>query len=651
VAAAVTPSVHAVDATRDRGTASLVALAGAGGGIVMAAFDFSASWLWLPEPTARVLLGARLLGLLPALGALLATLLLLVDRSARPLLRRTRRPRRWAPLPLVALASPAIVALSIVLFQGGRMSRLPLRELWIALAALALALLFAVALRVARRLARVRHRRPFHRAVQAAALFALAFAASKADQTLYPRLYAGLHAVLALIGWSAASLAVWTVLPRPARWLDVRFVLPALLGALALTLASLPGDHDGRAVLFWPRNGTARSVMLGLAPALFALAESEVRDEDVERARQARRERLAGLSGGRLPRWDGAHVVIVTIDALRADHLGLYGHARPTSPHLDALGAEGVVFERAWTTTPRSSHALTSLMTGVAVHARLEAERPLPDATLADRLDAEGYYTAGFYPDGIFFHEGERFGSVRTRNLGFTRHDAENHDAESLTDAVLAELEDLRARREPPAFLWVHYFDVHEPYRDRYFGDAPVDRYDSEIRRVDRALARLHEGLSALEREVVLVITADHGEEHGDHGGVFHGGTLYEEQLRVPLIVVAPGLAPRRIAAPVSLADVAPTVLAMVGAPALDDAEGLDLRPALAGHRFDRGPIAATEEGLRAVLRWPYKLVEDTRVGGVELFDLSADPRERTSLADARPDLLRELAAELAALR
>lgn len=614
---------------------------------MLACADYFAAWLWLPHASDRALLALRLLGLLVPAGALLASVVVLLDRVARPLVVRLARrarlsPRALAPLAALAVASPAIVLVSSSLFEGGRASRLPMVSAWVALSAVVLHLALYAALRASLALARARR----GRAPLAIAAVLAALALAKADQLLYPRHYEALHAVLALAAWACATLGAWIALPRRAA-LPARFALPAA-GALALTLASLPSDHDGRAALLSPRTASARSLMLGLSPALFSATRAHASEEAVRRAREAERARRAALASGELPRWQGAHVVIVTVDALRADHLGLYGYAREISPSLDGLAAEAVVFERAWTPTPRSSYALTSLMTGALVHARLEAGRPLPAETLADRLASLGYHTAGFYPEGVFFHEGERVDAHRARELGFARRDAEDHDAESLTDAVLAELADLRARGEPPAFVWAHYFDVHEPYRSTELGDAPVDRYDGEIARVDRAIARLREGLAPLSREVVLVISADHGEEHGDHGGSFHGGSLYEEQLRVPLLVLAPGLSPRRVAAPVSLADVGPTAAAMVGA-ALEG-DGADLRAMLIGRAIDRGPVLATERELAAVLRWPFKLIEDRRAGTTELFDLSRDPRERASLAGERPELLAELAAELAAL-
>ncbi len=623
------------------------ALAGAAGGLVLASSDFLARWLWLPRASERALYGLRLLGLLAPLGALAAAAIVSVDRAARPIVRRSPRPRLVAPLPLIAVLSPAIIALSIAIFSGGRASQIPAHHLVVALASLALAALAYALLRGARRLARRRHARLAVRAAIASIALAIALLLEKADQSLYPRHYEAIHATLAALAWASASLGAFMLVPERASRLSGRALAISLSVALFLTVVSLPSDHDGRAALLSPRASSARSVMLGLSPALFGLTRSTASAAAVDRARRARDARQHALSSGRLPRWDGAHLVIVTIDALRADHLGLYGYARPISPNLDRLAQEGVVFDRAWTTTPRSSYSLCSLMTGVALHPRVGAGEPLPAETLAAHGAARGYHSAAFYPDGIFFHQGERLATYRESELGFARRDAENHDAESLTDAALAELADLRTRGEPPALLWVHYFDVHEPYRERSLGDAPVDRYDGEIRNVDRALARLRAGLAELSREVVLVVTADHGEEHRDHGGVFHGGSLYEEQLRVPLIVVAPGLAPRRVAEPVSLADVAPTLVSMIGAESLG--EGVDLRPALVGRALDRGPIRATEDDLRAVVRWPHKLVEDEGAGTLELFDLARDPHERDNEADARPEVVDALMAELAA--
>ena len=641
-------------AVADGGSRAVLAragLAGAAGGLVLAFADFGAAWLWLPAPLERVALALRLAGLVASLGALVAMGVVLLDRAVRPWLARARRPLRTvAPLPLLALLSPLLIALSVSIFAGGWISQIPLRPIFVGLLALALHALVYVAMRVIRAIARRAPRR--RRALQvfaALGLLVVAGLGAKLDQDLYPRHYDTLHGTLTVASWVAASLAGWIVLawiPLPPR-VGPRVVAIVAALALALTLASLPGDHDGRAALLSPRASSARSVMLAAGPVLFAWQRSRASAEAVARAREARARRRASLEREAAPTWVGAHLVLVTVDALRADHLGAYGYRRPISPAFDELATEAVLFERAWTATPRSSYALCSLMTGVALHVRAGEGSAPRVTTLAESLGASGIHTAGFYPPGIFFHEGERLDAYRRAELGFSRRDGENHDAESLTDAALAELADIEQRGEPQSFLWIHYFDVHEPYRERALGDAPVDRYDGEVQNVDRAFARLREGLASLSREVVLVVTADHGEEHGDHGGVFHGGSLYEEQLRVPLLIWAPGIAAARVDTPVSLLDVAPTAWAMLDVRRPDGLDGVDLRPALIGRGLERGPIRATEDGMEALLRWPLKLIDDRAEGTVRLYDLGADRAERRSLAGARPEWVSELSAEL----
>ena len=142
------------------------------------------------------------------------------------------------------------------------------------------------------------------------------------------------------------------------------------------------------------------------------------------------------------------------------------------------------------------------------------------------------------------------------------------------------EVERIKQRGEPPSLLWVHYFDVHEPYQETTFGSGELDRYDSEILHVDRELARLICELEArFEREVVIAITADHGEEFREHGGVYHGSTLYDEQVRVPLVAARARARARRASRrPSRSIDIAPTLLGAVGVPVPASMRGRDLR-------------------------------------------------------------------------
>jgi arylsulfatase A-like enzyme len=347
----------------------------------------------------------------------------------------------------------------------------------------------------------------------------------------------------------------------------------------------------------------------------------------------------ASISG--LPTTPGAHVLLITIDALRADHLGSYGYARPVSPELDALAKRAVVFERAYAQAPHSSYSLSSLHTSAYVHEIVELGRPLPTATLATALRDHGYHTAAFFTDGIFHTEGQKLIPLRDGAFGFALFDHTNRESEQQTDRVLAEVDRIKQRGEPPSLLWVHYFDVHEPYQETTFGGSELDRYDSEILHVDREVARLIKELKArLSRELVITITADHGEEFRDHGGVYHGSTLFDEQVRVPLILQVPGLDASRFAAPVESIDIVPTLLGAVGAPVPTSMRGRDLR-ALALGKASAGPVFSAVLTKRMALSWPYKLIADLRFGLYELYDLKLDPQERRNLAGQQPERLR----------
>jgi arylsulfatase A-like enzyme len=388
--------------------------------------------------------------------------------------------------------------------------------------------------------------------------------------------------------------------------------------------------------------------MRGLAPVHGALAAPEPSSDALARARRAHRARHAapGLDG--LPSSPGAHILLVTVDALRADHLGAYGYDRGTTPHMDTLAERSIVFERGYTPAPHSSYSLCSLMTSEYLHETAKTGSPLPEETLVTAARDVGFYTAAFYTNGIFHTAGEHLHPYRDGAFGFDLHEHANMDAEASTDRVLREVDRIAAAGEPPSLLWVHYFDVHEPYRERSLGDSAVDRYDGEIRNVDRAVGRLvREADERLEREVIVVLTADHGEEFRDHGGLYHGSSLYDEQVRVPLFVRAPDLDPGRVQTQVSTVDLAPTLLGLMGAPPPRSMRGRDLRALMTGRVDTVGPAFAGVAHQRMAVRWPHKLVTDLRHDLVELYDLAADPRERVNLADRLPDTVEALRGEV----
>jgi len=227
------------------------------------------------------------------------------------------------------------------------------------------------------------------------------------------------------------------------------------------------------------------------------------------------------FDGDGLPTVRDAHLLLITVDALRPDHLGAFGYERDISPTFDRLAAESTVFERAYAQAPHSSHSLCSLMTGDYLHELVQLQRPLPEATLASTLQESGYRTHAIFTSGIYYTDAEDLATYRESDLGFESVVDTAAPASDVTDEALDIVDDLAGDGEPKSFLWVHYFDAHEPYRDTSLGTSAVDRYDSEIRNVDRAVGRLLAGVrERLRRPVVVVLTADHGEEFRDHGGV-----------------------------------------------------------------------------------------------------------------------------------
>jgi hypothetical protein len=337
---------------------------------------------------------------------------------------------------------------------------------------------------------------------------------------------------------------------------------------------------------------------------------------------------------------DKPSIVLITIDALRADRLGAYGYERPTSPNLDALARQSVLFERAYAPTPSTSFSIASLLIGNPAYA-ITRETDLDGfETMADWLAKAGYETAALYPPAVYFSATSAFDGVRARHFGFGRivHDAlaEDRDAVERTDESIRILRELW---DKPVFLWAHYFAPHEPYTRHpdvaVYGDSTSSesqRYDGEVKWVDREIGRLIDYLHAERPSTVIVVTSDHGEEFGEHGGAYHGTSLFEEQIRVPLLVQAPWLAPRRDKEPISTVGVRRIV------------EGVLAKPPHPHSIADgRAPVFAELGSLKAVVVGQHKAVCDLWNGRCRLFDLAKDPHEQRNLAARQPRRLGQL--------
>jgi choline-sulfatase len=364
------------------------------------------------------------------------------------------------------------------------------------------------------------------------------------------------------------------------------------------------------------------------------------------------------------------NLVLVTLDTVRADHLGCYGDRAAVTPWLDRLAAEGIRFAQASSPVPLTLPSHTSMLTGLLpTHhgVRNNGAGGLREgtATLATLLAGRGYRTGAFV--GAFVLD-RRFGLAR----GFAVYDDDiprdpragvsleaERPGREVVDRALAWL----AREDPrPFFLWVHLYDAHAPYRPppQWAARHPGRPYDGEISEVDEQVGRILEqlGRRGLGDRTVVAVAGDHGEGLGEHGELTHGLLLYEPTLHVPLLLRAPGrLRPRVVATPVSLVDLAPTLAGLLGkAFARGSRDGRDLAPAL----LRGGEPPATElyaetqypaifgwSPLAALRRRGLKYIAAPRP---ELYDLRRDPREAANLMAGSPaaDAARGFAARLA---
>jgi arylsulfatase len=388
------------------------------------------------------------------------------------------------------------------------------------------------------------------------------------------------------------------------------------------------------------------------------------------------------------------HVVVVVIDTLRADRLGLYGNERGLTPFMDSLAERGVVFTRATAPSSWTIPSVATLLTSrhASQHRVVRFESVLDDSevTLAERLRDAGWVTGGFTAN---FRLMEKYGYAQGFSdwevvwyFGKTR-------APALHKQVFSWLARVREERpDAPLLLYVHYLEPHTPYEPpkrfrRQFarpqdheqtpehlnravtefrwGEIDVEEtarlaalYDAEVAASDAALRALFE---ALERHGVLdrayvVVTSDHGEEFDEHGSFLHGRALYEESIRVPLLLVPPAHATRlqgiAVDDDVSLIDVAPTLLELLGLPPEPRFEGRSLLARIGGEerggdvRVELPQMNDKDARLHSagLIRGSLKLLLDPS-GRPALYDLEADPAELdpdpSEHADARAALLR----------
>jgi len=391
------------------------------------------------------------------------------------------------------------------------------------------------------------------------------------------------------------------------------------------------------------------------------------------------------------------NVILITIDTLRADHLSCYSCARETSPYIDLLAKQGTLFTNAYSTSSWTSPSMASIFTGLhprshgVIHGKVlkgkkkivNQELLLPRfLTIAEVLKKAGYRTFGVSANPHMSPE-----TGFDQGFDYFKTMWEANDAPAVNNVVERWKEEIQ--KAPKYFLWVHYLDPHVPYyahepwikaysadhssyvkwagvlvnnrtrrhlarirKDSKARQALLDLYDSEINYCDHHLHDLITTL-ALERNSLIIITSDHGEEFLEHGGLSHGRTLYEEVVKVPLVIKLPddGHVIKEVDRPVSNKDIFPTILDVLRIDVPPNVGGRSLLPLIETlsqkdlvtpiyTELDRG------RDWKSVRRNSWKfMIKNTK--DRFLFNLQTDPYETMNLLLDKPDIARELEIEL----
>ncbi len=360
-------------------------------------------------------------------------------------------------------------------------------------------------------------------------------------------------------------------------------------------------------------------------------------------------------------------IVLVTLDTTRADRIGAYGYDKAGTDWIDAKAAAGMRFTRAYSVQPLTIPSHSSIFTGLwpwRHGVRSNGDSVLPDdvTTLTERLEAGGWQTvasvSAFVTSRAWgFSQGfDTYFDEMPKSEAGAWH--QERPARPVIDDAVSWLES-DAKADSPVFMWVHLYDAHFPYQppEDYLQDYRERPYDGEIAYMDDQLERLEKAFAAQGRDPIWVLIGDHGESLGEHREITHGLFVYDATQHVPFVISGPGVDPAVIDQPVSQVDLVPTVLSLAGRPVPDDIDG-KVQPGNPKPEWMESFQLAEQYRYAphlAIVDGNYKLIDKPVP---ELYDLLADPGERTNLAEAQPQevarlegLIEQLAPQMPSTR